>query len=129
MAKQKVLIVIAAFVITLLAAAAVLYNMTLNNTMDTMEFIAGRYKGGTMFVDYDNSIGVDEVTDVGYWYKDNCWYVKYGKLLLEFTKKDLEDANMLSAIGQIGLDVRGNLEENNLRWYFAGEELEEWVPS
>lgn len=129
MVKQKVFVFIGAIVICVAATLAVVLNLSLEDTMDTMEFIAGRYKGGTLFVDYDNSIGVESASDVGYWQKGNNWYIKYGKLELEFTPKDLADEKMLEAIGQIGLDVRGNLETNELTWYFAGVKLEEWVPN
>lgn len=129
MVKQKVFIFLGAIAICVAATLAIVLNLSLEDTMDTMEFIAGRYKGGTLFVDYDNSIGVDSTDDVGYWRKGDNWYIKYGKLELEFTPKDLTDQKMLAAIGQIGLDVRGNLETNELTWYFAGEKLEEWVPN
>lgn len=127
--KQKVMVAVGALVVTLGFAAAVLYNVSLGGTMDTMEFIAGRYKGGGRFVDYDNSIAVESHEDIGYWNKGTTWYIKYGKLQLEFTEKDLRDPNMLEGIAAIGLDVRGNLEENQLTWYWCGEKLEEWVPN
>lgn len=126
--KQKVLAVISALAIVLVAVVAVYINVNLEDTMDTMEFIAGRYRGGS-FVDYDNSIDVESAKDIGYWNKGTTWYVKFGKLELKFTKQDLQDPAYLEAISAIGLDVRGNLEENNLKWYWGGEELEEWVPN
>ncbi len=126
--KQKVMVVIGALAICLAALAAIYLNMNLEDTMDTLEFIAGRYRGGS-FVDYDHSIDVQSSKDIGYWNKGTTWYVKYGKLELEFTKQDLQDPEMLKAIAAVGLDVRGNLEENNLRWYWGDEELEEWVPN
>lgn len=52
----------------------------------------------------------------------------YGKLQLEFTPKQLEDQAFLEQVGRIGLDIRGDLEEGNLRFYWYGTELEEWVP-
>lgn len=126
--KQKVFIFIGALAVILFAAGAIILNLSLDDTMDTMEFIAGRYRGGGIFIDYDNSIGVESIGDIGYWNKGTTWYVQYGKLELEFTKKELQDKNMLEAIGAIGLDVRGDLEANDLRWYWCDEELERWVP-
>ena len=52
----------------------------------------------------------------------------YGKLQLEFTPKQLEDQAFLEQVGRIGLDIRGDLEGGNLRFYWYGTELEEWVP-
>lgn len=126
--KQKVLIIIAALAICLVAAGAILMNMNLESTMDTMEFIAGRYRSGS-FIDYDHSIDVESAADIGYWNKGTTWYIKFGKLELEFTKKDLQDPKYLEAIAAIGLDVRGDLETNQLRWYWGGVELKEWVPN
>lgn len=126
--KQKILIVIGALVICTATILAIYMNVSLEDTMDTMEFIAGRYRGGGQFVDYDNSIGVESSKNIGYWNKGSTWYVMYGKLELEFTKKDLQDKEILKAIAAIGLDVRGDLESNQLTWYWCGEELEEWVP-
>ena len=126
--QQKAMVIVAALVLCLAAVFAILMNMSLESTMDTMEFIAGRYRSGS-FVDYDHSIEVESAKDIGYWNKGTTWYIKYGKLELEFTKKNLQDPEYLKAIAAIGLDVRGNLEENNLRWYWNGVELEEWVPN
>lgn len=126
--KQKVIIVLSAVVICALALGAVLLNMNLEDTMDTLEFIAGRYRGSGIFIDYDNSIGVESIDDIGYWNKGTTWYVMYGKLELTFTKKDLQDKEMLKAIAAVGLDVRGDLESNQLTWYWCGDKLEEWVP-
>ena len=126
--NQKAMVVMSAIVICALTAGAITMNMNLDDTMDTLEFIAGRYRGGR-FIDYDNSIAVESSKDIGYWNEGTTWYVKYGKLELEFTKKNLQDPEYLKAIAAIGLDVRGNLEENELSWYWREEELEEWVPN
>lgn len=126
--KQKVMIVISALAIVLCASIAIYINMNLSTTMDTLEFIAGRYRGGT-FIDHDHSIEVDGPEDIGYWNKGTTWYVKFGKLELEFTKKDLQDPEMKEAIAAVGLDVKGNLENNDLRWFWGDEELERWVPN
>lgn len=126
--KNKIMVVLAAVVLCAAAAIAIVVNMKLEDTMDTMEFIAGRYRGG-VFIDYDHSINVESAKDIGYWNKGTTWYVKFGKLQLKFTKENLKDPAYLEAIAAIGLDVRGNLEDNNLRWYWCGEQLEEWVPN
>lgn len=126
--KQKVLVIIGALVLILFTVGAILLNMGLEDTMDTMEFISGRLRGGH-FVDYDNSIGVESAEDIGYWNKGTTWYVKFGKLELEFTKQNLQDPEYLKAIDACGLDVKGDLEANELRWYWCGEQLKEWVPN
>ena len=83
---------------------------------------------GGAFVDYDGSIAVESAEDLGWWKKDGNWYVMYGKLQLEFTPKQLRDPAHLEMIGRIGLDIRGDLEEGDLRFFWLGTELEEWVP-
>lgn len=60
--------------------------------------------------------------------KDGNWYVMYGKLQLEFTPKQLQDRAFLEQVSRIGLDIRGDLEEGDLRFYWFDTELEEWVP-
>lgn len=129
MLKQKILVVVGAFVIFIGFAAAILWNLSLQDTMDTIEFIAGRYKGSGVYVDYDNSIAVKSAKDIGYWNKGTDWYVKYGKLELKFTKQNLQDPEYLKGIKAIGLDVRGSLEDNSLTWWYEGTQLEEWVPN
>ncbi len=127
--KQRIMIIIGALAICAAAVFAIYINMNLGSTMDTLEFISSRYRGGGLFVDYDNSIAVESAEDIGYWNEGTTWYVKFGKLELVFTHEDLQDPEMLKAIAAVGLDVRGKLEDNNLRWYWAGEELKEWVPN
>lgn len=83
--------------------------------------------GGT-FVDYDHSIDVASADDLGWWEKDGKWYVMYGKLQLEFTKEQLRDKTFLEQVKCIGLDIRGDLDEGRLRFYWFDTELEQWVP-
>lgn len=127
MGKQKAMVVIGGLFIIALAIGGILLNMNLHSTMKSMKFIEGRYRGGS-FVDYDNSIAVHSADDLG-WYKKstNTWLVKYGKIGLEFTKQQLQDPAILEEIDKIGLDVRGDLEEGDLRWYWCGVELKELV--
>ena len=125
--KSKIGIVVAVILIVAVAAGAVLINYNLHSTMKTMQFIEGRLRNGA-FVDYDQSICVESAEDLGWWKKDGNWYVMYGKLQLEFTPDQLKDPNFLAQVGRIGLDIRGDLEEGNLRFYWFDTELEEWVP-
>lgn len=125
--KGKFGTIIIAIVICALAGGALYLNMNLHSTTKTMAFIEGRMRG-SYFVDYDNSIGVESSKDIGWWKKDGNWYVMYGKLQLEFTKKQLQDQKFLEQVGRIGLDIRGDLEGGNLTFYWNDEELEEWVP-
>ena len=127
--KQKLLTVLSALVLVLAAGLAVYINSSLDDTMSTINFIAGRYKGSGVFVDYDNSIGVKTADDIGYWYKKGNWYIKYGKLQLEFTPKMLEDPEYIKGIAAIGLDARGSISDGSLRWFWCDEELEVWVPN
>lgn len=125
--KNKFGIVIAVVLIVSVSAAAIIINYNLHSTMKTMAFIESRLRNGA-FVDYDQSICVESVKDLGWWKKDGNWYVMYGKLQLEFTPKQLRDQTFLAQVGRIGLDIRGDLEEGVLHFYWFGEELEEWVP-
>lgn len=128
MTKNKLLIILSAVVICACVVGAILVNMSLHNVLETMKFIEGRYRGGR-FVDYDNSIGVESADDIGYWYKDGKYVVKYGKLELAFSEKNLRDPVYQQACKNIGLEAKGNLEEHKVVWYFQGQRLEEWVPN
>ena len=126
--KTKFGIIAVVAIIVIVSIGAVLINYNLHITMKTMQFIEGRIRPGGTIVDYDQSICVESAEDLGWWKKDGNWYVMYGKLQLEFTPKQLEDQAFLEQVGRIGLDIRGDLEEGNLRFYWYGTELEEWVP-
>lgn len=125
--KNKFGIIVSVILIVVIAASAVLINYNLHSTMRTMKFIEGRLRNGT-FVDYDQSICVESAEDLGWWKKDGNWYVMYGKLQLEFTPKQLQDRTFLEQVSRIGLDIRGNLEDGDLHFYWFDTELEEWVP-
>ena len=124
MVKQKMLVIFGAMFLIGFVVVGVLINSNLHSTMRTMQFIEGRYKHGK-FIDYDNSIAVESADDLGWFRKKGNWYVRYGKLELEFTKSQLKDENILKMLPKIGLDVRGNLEEGDLKWYWEGVELRE----
>ena len=126
--KTKFGIIAVVAIIVIVSIGAVLINYNLHSAMKTMQFIEGRIRPGGTIVDYDQSICVESAEDLGWWKKDGNWYVMYGKLQLEFTPKQLEDQKFLEQVGRIGLDIRGDLEEGNLRFYWYGTELEEWVP-
>ena len=126
--KTKFGIIAVVAIIVIVSIGAVLINYNLHSTMKTMQLIEGRIRPGGTIVDYDQSICVESAEDLGWWKKDGNWYVMYGKLQLEFTPKQLEDQAFLEQVGRIGLDIRGDLEEGNLRFYWYGTELEEWVP-
>lgn len=126
--KTKFGIIAVVAIIVIVSIGAVLINYNLHSTMKTMQFIEGRIRPSGTIVDYDQSICVESAEDLGWWKKDGNWYVMYGKLQLEFTPKQLEDQKFLEQVGRIGLDIRGDLEEGNLRFYWYGTELEEWVP-
>lgn len=125
--KGKFGVFVTVSLIAIIAGAALFLNMNLHSTMKTMAFIEGRMRGST-FVDYDHSINVESSKDIGWWKKDGNWYIMYGKLQLEFTKKQLQDEEFLAQVGRIGIDIRGDLEAGVLSFYWFGEELEEWVP-
>ena len=126
--KTKLGIIVAVILLTVTAVVAVVVNYNLHSTMETMKFIEGRLRPGGAFVDYDQSICVESAEDLGWWEKGGNWYVMYGKLQLEFTPEQLKDPVVLEQIGRIGLDIRGDLDEGNLRFYWFGTQLEEWVP-
>ena len=126
--KTKFGIIAVVAIIVIVSIGAVLINYNLHSTMKTMQVSEGRIRPGGTIVDYDQSICVESAEDLGWWKKDGNWYVMYGKLQLEFTPKQLEDQKFLEQVGRIGLDIRGDLEEGNLRFYWYGTELEEWVP-
>lgn len=128
MTKQRLLIILSAVFIIAVAVIAVVINMNLHSTMRTMKFIEGRYRG-SYFVDHDQTICVESSKDIGWYRRGTSWCIKFGKLELEFTKNMLRDQKVLHQLKCIGMDVRGNLEENDLRWYWQNEQIEEWVPS
>lgn len=125
--KTKFSIIVATVLILVIAIGAVLVNYNLHSTMNTMQFIESRLRNG-VFIDYDHSIDVESAEDLGWWKKGGNWYVMYGKLQLEFTPKQLQDKEFLAQVARIGLDIRGQLDEGNLHFYWFGTELEEWVP-
>lgn len=127
MLKQKIAIIFGALLIIGIGVGAIWFNMSLSTNLETLNFIANRYRGGGVFIDYDESIGVTSSKDIGYWRKGDNWNLQYGKLGIELTHKDLQNKEILTALANCGIDVRGNLDENDLRWYWCGEELEEWV--
>jgi hypothetical protein len=121
-------IVLTAVIIVVLVGAGIYLNMNLKTTDDTLVFIESRMRGGGEFLDYDNAIGVSSIEDIGWWKKDGKWYILFGKLELEFTPKNLQDKEFLAKVKKIGIDIRGNLEEGDLTFYWLGNKLEEWVP-
>jgi len=126
--KMKISIIVSAIVITVITGVAVYINAGLHSTRDTMEFIASRKRPDGSFLDYDHSIDVYSADDLG-WYKDgDNWYVLYGKLQLEFTPEQLADESFMKLVNSIDLDVKGNIEEGTLRFYWRGEKLDECVP-
>ena len=128
MVKQKLLIILSAMAIVTIAVVAVLINQNLHSTMRTMQFIEGRWRGG-YFVDHDQSICVETVKDIGWYRRGVDWSIKFGKLELKFTKRMLKDPNVLLQMKKIGMDVRGDLEKEDLRWYWNNQQIEEWVPN
>lgn len=127
MFRSKFVVIIPAILIVVVAAAAFTLSSHLNTTVNTMQFIESRLRGGKI-IDYDQSIAVDSVEDIGWWKKDDVWYIMYGKLQLELPTKKLKDKLFLEKLGRIGIDIRGNLEEGRLRFYWFGAEVKEWVP-
>lgn len=128
MARNRFIVIISLIVIVVVAGGAVIVNSQLHNTMRTMQFIESRMRGDT-FLDYDQSICVYSPEDVGWFKKGDNWYIQFGKLRLEFTPEDLRDPEFMAQVGRIKLDIRGNLEEGNLKFYWLDTELSEWVPS
>lgn len=126
--KNKFGIGVAVVLIIAIAAGAILINYNLHSTMKTMRFIESRLRPGGTFVDYDHSIDVASAEDLGWWEDGGNWYIMYGKLQLEFTPDQLKDPVYLEQIGRIGLDIRGDLDEGNLHFYWFDTELKEWVP-
>lgn len=126
--KSKFGIIVAVVLTVAIASGALILNANLHSTMRTMQFIEGRMRPGGAFIDYDHSIDVETAEDIGWWYKHGNWYIMYGKLQLEFTPEQLRDPKYLEQIGRIGLDIRGSLDEKDLRFFWLGTELEEWVP-
>jgi hypothetical protein len=103
-------------------------NYGIQDTTAIMDFIESRLRGSGTFADYDGSIGIESAEDLGWWKKGENWYVMYGKLQLKFTPERLQDQEFLKKIGSIGLDIRGDLEEGKLSFYWFGTKLKEWVP-
>ena len=128
MLRSRFAIIITAIVIVPLAGGAIYLNANLHNTKETMAFIESRI-GPTGFVDWDQTICVESIDDIGWFKKKDNWYIQFGKLRLEFSPRNLRDKDFLAQAQRIGIDVRGNLEEENLRFYWHDEEIQEWVAS
>lgn len=125
--NSKAGIIVSLFLLFTVSVAAVVVNTNLHSTEKTMLFIEERLRNGS-FIDYDQSICVESAEDIGWWKKGNNWYIMYGKLQLEFTPKQLRDPDFLALVGRIGLDIRGDLDAGDLRFYWYDTELAEWVP-
>lgn len=128
MKGQKVMVIVGALVICLVAVIGIYINLNLDSTLDTLKFIKERYRGGGVFVDYDHSIEVNSIADIGYYKKKGDWYVIYGKMELKFTLDNIQDPVYQAAIKAVDLDVKGSIEDNELVWYWCGQELAQWVP-
>ena len=124
---KKADIIITALLIVVVAGFAVYLNSNLGTTYETMELIQSRYKGGR-FVDYDRTICVESPEDLGWWKEREDWYVQYGKLCLKFTPKDLKDPKFMTMVNAIGLEIKGDVDEGHLRFFWQETELKELVP-
>lgn len=124
---KKADIILSAVILSAVVLFAVYLTSSLDSTYETMELIHSRYKGGR-FVDYDRTICVETADDIGWWKEGDNWIVQYGKLGLKFTPKDLKDPKFLAMVKSIGIEIYGNVDGGNLRFYWQEVELKELVP-
>lgn len=126
--RRRLGILLSALVLIVFAGGGVILNMDLSSVTDSVQFIYSRLRGDGTFIDYDNSIQVDSVSDIGWWEKNGKWYVMYGAIPLEFTKSQLQNQEFLDMLSEIGLEVYGDVASGSISFTWFGDKVAEWLP-
>lgn len=92
----------------------------------TLNLIKGRMNGRLELVDYDDTISVDSVDDIGFQVKDKKILIYFGKLSFKIGKADLENLDFMKAMKSIGLEIKKNKSGQYYVTYW-GEEVARWA--
>jgi hypothetical protein len=99
---------------------------TENTNINTYNIIKGRLKANNTFMDYDNTIGVTSISDLGYKVKDKVIYLTYGNLQFKLANKDLVDKDFISDMKKIGIEIK-KTKSGDYVLYYWGEKIQKWT--
>lgn len=126
--ETKVRVVAVAILIVIGVGLWASLNLGKSTTVESMKMIKSRVKGNGTFLDYDKTINVESVKDLGWWKAHGDWHIQYGSLELQLTPAQLKDKSILWLAKDIGLEIYGNVDEGNLRFYWYDQKIAECIP-
>lgn len=112
------------------AVFGIYYLLDTRVDISIIEEIRDAQKGPYKFSDIGNEIDAHSIEDIGF--KDNGdWNISlyYGKKVIKINKNCMEDQDFMSALKDIGIEMKFREDENGTPQYKItcwGEEVQQW---
>ena len=117
----------------LLLGSGIFAFMYFNNAEEVdfsqLNTIRDRIDGRGQLVDYDNTINVDDIGDIGYSVEDGELRIYFGNIPIDCTKKALANSDFMRDLKQIGITIKGDKKTNSYKVYYKGEKVSQLARS
>lgn len=117
-------------VIVLGVGGLFLYQMSQSRNND-YGVIASKWTKSGKFIDYSEDLGVKTAKDINFYvnYDEEQVEIGYGYVQLVYTFAELDEDKIRDDLKYIGLTYEKNKKGDKYRFYWKGEQVEEWAHS